>query len=551
MKQITPLAFIVLIASLAQADTCKYGLGYTYGTDSCSVRETEALQRVAAAKTICSSANSEVLWRKGGKEPTWAWTAISKGSYSAMKGFTSAACEGADLVVKFTYDDVANTVRLTVTDAESGSTVFEETRTVADLGSDVVRMADHWHGMVADARAAAMAAEEVERSRERQAKLDEEFRQCQIEFDSLKQNIIAYVGVQQISLSPTILAQITAHNNKCSNTISPEQVMQQEKADVEAKLTQEKAAREKALQDQRAVTLEKQKADMLVLWQQKIASAPFAPPVDGWMHATPLPNIPSYVILPGKGLTTDCHFSWSNSKYEKPVLDCLGEVGKNPYFAVQSGGRWYLLKSKWTGSGDYAGTVKDKSSTICLRKAGCYHVLAEVRPQPTELPDKLQVPTPGSLTRTYENDELFFNYPQNWQAEERKKDNVIISVNVAAPEAHLGTWVTHGFFVGRVTKMSSNFPQTLDGAYEQCSKSFQNRGFVLTAPKTMPIGDHQGQIAAYSQPSPFTAGERGWLVVVKDRNEGYYWVVLFFPSNEDNSYSQTFEEVLKSFKFKK
>ena len=224
MKQITPLAFIVLIASLAQADTCKYGLGYTYGTDSCSVRETEALQRVAAAKTICSSANSEVLWRKGGKEPTWAWTAISKGSYSAMKGFTSAACEGADLVVKFTYDDVANTVRLTVTDAESGSTVFEETRTVADLGSDVVRMADHWHGMVADARAAAMAAEEVERSRERQAKLDEEFRQCQIEFDSLKE----LVCKRNVDIPKRILGQLAelgcTHRSRQAFTLAEQPV---------------------------------------------------------------------------------------------------------------------------------------------------------------------------------------------------------------------------------------------------------------------------------------------------------------------------------------
>ena len=446
MKRIAIL-FFILIARLSHADTCNYGLGYSNDTESCSSRETEALRRVTAAKTICISGNSEVQWNKNSKEPSWAWAALHAGEFAAVKGFTLQECEHADLVVKYVYDDMSETVRINVTDAESSATVFEESRSVSDLHSDAVRMANHWHEMVVDARGAAraaqVAAEEAERERERQAKSDEESRRCQAEFDSLKQNIIAYVEVQHVPLPKTVVDQLAAHNYSCTNTISPEIVKQQETADADAKLAQEDATKEKALQSKRAAVLEKEKVDTLAAWQQQVASAPFVPPTEGWMHATPQPNVPSYIVLPKTGLNSDCHFSWDRSK---PVLDCLGAVGRNDYFSVQSSGRWYLLKSKWTGSGDYAGTVKDEGSTICLRKAGCYHVLAEIRPQPTELPDKLQVPTPGSVTLTYGNDDFSFSYPQNWRTEEKKnKDNVLFSVNIAPPEAHLASWVTHGF----------------------------------------------------------------------------------------------------------
>jgi hypothetical protein len=555
MRRIAILSF-VLIAHFSYADACKYGLGYaTYSTDSCSSRETEALRRVAAAKTICTSGNSEVQWNKNNKEPSWAWAALRAGEFAAVKDFSFQACEHADLVVKYVYDDTSERVTINVTDAESSATVYEESRSVSDLRSDAVRMANHWHEMVVDARAAAhaakAAAEEAEREREREAKLEEKSRQCQVEFDALKQDIIAYVEVQHVPLPQIILNQIAAHNGRCTNTVSPEIVEQQEKANADAKLAQEKAAKEKALQEQRAAELEKEKVDALTAWQQQVSSAPFVPPTEGWAHATPQPNAPSYIILPRTGQTAECHFSWDRSK---PVLDCLGAVGRNDYFSVQSNGRWYLLKSKWTGSGDYAATVKDGGSTICLRKAGCYHVLAEIRPQPTELPDKLQVPTPGSLTMAYEKDDFSFIYPQNWRAEEKNnKAGVLLSVNVAPSEAHLASWITHGVLIGHVTKMSSKFPQTLDGAYDQFTTFQRQRGFVVTDPKTVvSVGDSQGKIALYTSPSVFNAGEYGWIVVVKDKSDGYYWVLMFCPANDDTRlYAQTFGEILKSFKFKK
>jgi hypothetical protein len=551
----TFVIFLIMIGRLAHADTCKYGLGYTYGSESCSPRESEALRRVAAAKMICISGNSEVQWNKNSKEPTWAWAALHAGELAAVKGFTLETCEHADLVIKYVYDDMSETVKINVTDAESSATVFEESRSVSDLHSDAVRMANHWHDMVLDARAAAKAAkaaeEQAEREREEQAKLEEESRSCQAEFDSLKQNIIAYSEVQHVPLPQSILNQIKTHNDACTNSISPEIIEQQEKTEAEARRAQEEAAKEKALQEKLSARLEKEKVDTLAAWQQQVASAPFVPPTEGWVDATPQPNVPSYIILPKIGLTNDCHFSWDRSK---SVLDCLGATGRNDYFSVQSSGRWYLLKSKWVGSGQYAGTVKGGGTTICLRKAGCYHVLAEVRPQPTELPDKLQVPAPKNVALTYENADFSFRYPENWKTEERKnKDDVLVAVNVAAPEAHLASWVTNGFFTGHATTMSSKFPNTLDGAYDQFITLQKQRGLVVTDPnRIVPVGDAQGKIATYTASSPFRAGESGWIVVVKDKSNGYYWMLMFYPSNDDTRlYGQTFDEVLKSFKFKK
>jgi S1-C subfamily serine protease len=196
---------------------------------------------------------------------------------------------------------------------------------------------------------------------------------CDEEYDSLKRNIIAIVGVQRKNLPPAVLAQITEHNKRCTLAVVPDHILQQEKADAEAR----------AQKAQHEAEIEEVRADMLAQWKRKVASDPFVPPVEGWMHVGPQPNSSAYIILPGKGVTSDCRLSYR-------VLDCLGATGRNEYFAVQNGHRWYLLKSKRSRTeGDYAGTVKDGGSTICFRNAGCYHVLAEFRPAPTEAPEEL------------------------------------------------------------------------------------------------------------------------------------------------------------------
>jgi hypothetical protein len=87
---------VILIASICQADSCRYGLGTVYGSETCYQRESEALRLVAAAKTTCNSANSEVRWRKDRKMPSWAWDALHAGSAVAVKGFVSQGCARAD-----------------------------------------------------------------------------------------------------------------------------------------------------------------------------------------------------------------------------------------------------------------------------------------------------------------------------------------------------------------------------------------------------------------------------------------------------------------------
>ncbi len=69
---------------------------------------------------------------------------------------------------------------------------------------------------------------------------------------------------------------------------------------------------------------------------------------------------------------------------------------------------------------------------------------------------------------------------------------------------------------------------------------------------TQTLGDSRGKLATYTSPSVFKSGESGWVAVVKDKNEGYYYLLMFYPSNDDSSlYAQTFNKILETFKFKK
>jgi len=154
------LLLALTFTGLSRAEICQYGLGgYGSSHDVCLALQKEALARVAAAKTICYSANSQVQWSKNNKEPVGAFAAMRTGARMAMKGFTTLySCERAELVVKIDYDDMYGTVKLNVTHADSGDPVFHEERSVSDLSSDVSRMAAHFQSMVSDARAAAKVA---------------------------------------------------------------------------------------------------------------------------------------------------------------------------------------------------------------------------------------------------------------------------------------------------------------------------------------------------------------------------------------------------------
>jgi hypothetical protein len=157
---------MLTLACVSRAEVCRYGL-YTPTTADCLNVERQALKRVASAKTICFSANSQVEWSKNNKQPVGAFATMRAGARIAMKGFTPLyTCERADLVVKIDYDAVSpEAVTLIVTDAESGDSVFREQRSVSDLSSDITRMATHFQSMRSDA-----LADEVATAAEIQAK---------------------------------------------------------------------------------------------------------------------------------------------------------------------------------------------------------------------------------------------------------------------------------------------------------------------------------------------------------------------------------------------
>lgn len=543
--------FAFVIPTMAQS---KYGLNCS--GNACVGIDEKAADRMASAKSICSSGESgftyskkdvpsqavqQIYWRD-----IYAAQGIAEQEYRAVDD-----CAKADLIVKIKLNTLSDDVSLTVTDGDSGEAVFTEYRSIQDTRSDLIHAAQHFRDAAKTAKLSVQQqqerAEEFQREKERQANLAEKSHQCQIDFDSLRQLVILNMNRP---LPQGVLDKITNHNRNCPNTISPEEIKAAKKADDDTSLAKEEAAKDEALREKRVAEIEKIKIDALVALKQQLVSAPFVAPTEGWMRATPLIGS-FYIILPGrKWETNDCHFSLEGST---PALDCLGAgAGRNNYFSVQTNNRWYLLKSKSTKTDQYAGTVKDGGTTICLRKAGCYHVLAEVRQVPTKLPDKFPVPTPGALTLTYSSDDFSFRYPQNWKMVENKnKDNTVTAVQVAAPEAHLASWVTHGCFTGHVTKFSSS-PQTLDGAYKLFVRSQRQRGLVIGSDKVTQVGNSQAKIATYKSSSVLDAGESGWIAVVKDQGEGYYWVMMFYPSNDDTGvYLQSFSQILESFNFKK
>jgi hypothetical protein len=230
------------------------------------------------------------------------------------------------------------------------------------------------------------------------------------------------------------------------------------------------------------------------------------------------------------------------------VLDCLGEPGRNYYVAVRNNNRIYLVKATKLANGEYAGTSKDGGTTLCLRKLGCYRVLAEVREAPKQLPTRVEIAKPDALSARYSGRDFSFNYPQNWKLEEKKaKDNTVAYVTVAPEEARLGSWVTHGFFVGHVVKYM-DYPQTLDGAYDCFATAQRQRGLAIASDtKLWPLGDAQSRIASYTSLSVLASAETGRLLVVKDKAEGYYWIIMFTPI--PGGLSQTFTDILKTIKF--
>ena len=80
-------ASVFILAGLSSAEVCRYGLAAKEG--ECSSVERDALQRIASAKTICYSANSQVQWSKNNKQPVGAFEIMRVGARIAMKGLPS------------------------------------------------------------------------------------------------------------------------------------------------------------------------------------------------------------------------------------------------------------------------------------------------------------------------------------------------------------------------------------------------------------------------------------------------------------------------------
>jgi hypothetical protein len=63
-------------------------------------------------------------------------------------------------------------------------------------------------------------------------------------------------------------------------------------------------------------------------------------------------------------------------------------------------------------------------------------------------------------------------------------------------------------------------------------------------------GQVTGLMATYTAPSIFPAGEHGYLIVVKGKNDAYFWFLMFQPGDQnERPYQELFMRILQSVKF--
>ena len=337
-KIITIGMFFAFASALGQS---RYGLS-CYG-DACIAVDRNAQSRMTSARSICGSGETSIVYPKNNKpsaaEMATYWRDIFAAQRIAESGYREVSdCAQADLILKITVDTGGGSISLLVTDADSGDSVFSETRTIQDTRSDLTHAAQHFLDDVRSARIAAQAesarlAEEYRQQQEAETSKREQQR-CRAEFDLLKQNIIALTEVQHIGLPQEIRDQVAAHNGRCTNPISVELIQQQQTAEAKARADQEETAQKQALREKRAAQLEKEKADAFAAYTHQLSDAPFVPPVEGWAHEAGLGTVRWYTILPGAGSASNCHFAMDGSH---PALDCLGREGRNDYSIITVG----------------------------------------------------------------------------------------------------------------------------------------------------------------------------------------------------------------------
>jgi hypothetical protein len=239
--------FAFVIPTMAQS---KYGLNCS--GDACVGMDEKAADRMVSAKSICTSGESGFAYSKK-DVPSQAvqqiyWRDIYAAQRIAEQEYRLVDdCAKADLIVKIKLDTFSENVSLTVTDGDSGETVFTEYRSIQDSRSDLIRAGQHFQDAVKSARLDLQAqqarAEEAQREKERQANLAEKSHQCQIDFDSLRQMVILNMNRP---VPQGVLNAITTHNRNCPNTINPEKIKAAKKADDDANLAKEEAAKEEA-----------------------------------------------------------------------------------------------------------------------------------------------------------------------------------------------------------------------------------------------------------------------------------------------------------------
>jgi hypothetical protein len=552
------LTLMVLVA-VVDAKECRWGLRAD-AVGGCQSVEMLAASRLVNARTICYSSDSAVHWNKNDKtfNAEYSLRLMRRAAQIAAEGYTLAsACTRSDLIIKFDaeFDGASPFVSVIVTDGDSGDVVYTETRDVQDQSNDFYRLARHFsdaHSQAEEAvrqtqeinEAAAQATARAERAAQEQAAEANLRAVCQSEYDALKSGIITrnYRACDMNNCTTGIppVDVIARHNTMCPNNIvDSERII----ADEQSRLQQEE---QEAGKKQREAAARNLRERVLSEWKQQVSTMQFSAPEEGWAQVySQLISAGAYFYIAPAAGTDDCRFTQElKHRVQWEALNCL-KTGRQFFFVMSLNDHIYLLKrqGKVPTQGQYASYINKRE--ICIRDYSCYEVLAEVRQVPVTLPT-VNVPSPESLSGVYENNSLRLHYPHNWKAESRTSTNQVDwGIAISPPEARVGSWQTHGIWVGYDPQDVNTLEEANQRARERFRSNFLD--FDDGAKKTGTVGGRASISVPYAEISPISGTEVGHLTVVL-AGRGFFWFLTFNPQTTHDLvvYDPLFASLLNS-----
>jgi hypothetical protein len=148
------------------------------------------------------------------------------------------------------------------------------------------------------------------------------------------------------------------------------------------------------------------------------------------------------------------------------------------------------------------------------------------------------IPEPSTEKLTFEGRSYLLRYPENWQAQRGEKPD---AVTIGPRGGVLGDAVGYGVQAGYFAGDAEGFIRRLEQANAEMRSTGEQR--------EIDVGGKAGRLDTLRSKSPYGGEEKDVLVTV-ERPEGLFYMVFIAPKGEFETAQETFENVLKSVRFR-